>query len=402
MQTLNKAKPALSENNENSEAVAVKPLKRLSKLGIRLALALLVFGLAFILRFHAAHLLPTDDDEPTYLRSALIYAQHIADGDSSAIINEQDNYEHPPMTKIIFGAIMFADKDYTQVVRRNETSIRDHDQRLFSVIVGSLTAALAALVNPVAGLLVAFNSWHIRYTSETMIEALPCLFAALMLIVLRKSNHKGDWQWWIAAVLLGLTAAGKYIYALVGLTALFWLLNQSAKASLNWRSNWKVNWKWVTGWTGLALLTFYIADPTLWPNPFARLLESLTFSVNYSASPTVFSNHLIWFQPIIWLTTEAPQPVGHLHTFPIPYLNIVVFGLTLLALPWLWKTERLLVWWLASNLIFLLLWPTKWAQYILILTVPMALAVALWLQHLASSYVKPFVQSKFKILLFRS
>jgi hypothetical protein len=227
------------------------------------------------------------------------------------------------------------------------------------------------------------------------------LFAALMLLVLRKSKRKGDWQWWLAAVLLGLTAAGKYIYVVVGLAALLWLLSRSsnsAKPSTDWRSNWKANWKWLIVWVGLALLTFYIADPALWPDPIGRLLESLTFSVNYSASPTVLSYHLSWFQPIIWLTTEAPQPVGHLHTFPIPYLNIIVFGLTLLALPWLWKTERLLVWCLASDLLFLLLWPTKWSQYILVLTVPMAVAVALWLQHLANSFIKPFVQSKFKIL----
>lgn len=357
-------------SDKEAASSALKKTRSIRFWSLRGGLILIVFGLALILRLHAAQVLPTDNDEPDYLRAAEVYAQHIAAGDFNGIINEQTNYEHPPMTKIVFGIIMYSDHDYTQVVRRTETNIRDHHQRMFSAIIGALTAAVVALVSPLAGLLVAFNAWHIRYTSETMLEALPCLFSGLMLLILRRSGFNRDKYFWLAAILLGLTAAGKYIYAVVGFAALIWLLSRDRRS-----------WKFIIAWIGVALLAFYVADPALWPDPLSRLWASLTFNIHYTTTTTVTSSGYSWFQPFVWLVTEPTSPPNHFHTYPLP-LNALIAVLTLSALPWLWRKERLLFWWIAVDLFFLLLWPTKWSQYILILTVPMALAAALWLQYL--------------------
>ena len=55
-----------------------------------------------------------------------------------------------------------------------------------------------------------------------------------------------------------------------------------------------------------------------------------------------------------------------------PFLAIfAIFGLTRL-----WKKERLYVLWLIVGLAFLAVWPTKWPQYIIILSVPLSLAAA--------------------------
>lgn len=360
----------LNEKAVDSKEIKINKSKQW--IFIRSGWVLITFVVALLLRIHAAQILPTASDEPDYLRAAEVYAQYIAAGDISGIINDRTNYEHPPMSKIAFGVIMFEDNDYTQVVRRTETAIRDHHQRIFSAVVGALTAAAVAFVSPLAGLLVAFNAWHIEYTSEMMLEALPCLFSALMLLLLRRSKANGDRYFWAAAVFLGLTAAGKYIYAVAGFAALIWLL---------WRN--RNSWKIISAWVGVALLAFYIADPVLWPDPFGRLWASITFNFHYTTTTDVTSSGYGLLQPFVWLLTEPTAPTNHLHTFPLP-LNAIIAALTFTALPWLWRKERLLFWWIAVDLFFLLLWPTKWSQYIVILTVPLALAVALWVQFLAT------------------
>ncbi len=48
----------------------------------------------------------------------------------------------------------------------------------------------------------------------------------------------------------------------------------------------------------------------------------------------------------------------------------------LVGLKRLWNKERLYILWLGIAFIFLLLWPTKWPQYIVILTVPLSMAAA--------------------------
>jgi hypothetical protein len=46
-------------------------------------------------------------------------------------------------------------------------------------------------------------------------------------------------------------------------------------------------WRRAIGWSALALLSFYAADPAIWPNPVARLGQSLAFSASYSSGTLV-------------------------------------------------------------------------------------------------------------------
>lgn len=333
----------------------------------RLLIALGVIIISLVLRLHAANLLPLDDDEPTYMRAARVYALHFSTQDFIGAITDPENHEHPPMTKMVYGLILLTDNNYTTVFRRNETLSRDHHQRLFSAIVGSITAGVVTMANPLAGVLVAVNSWHIKYTSEAYLEALPCLFAALMLIVLRRSKRNGDWWWWLAAVLLGLTASGKYLYAVAGVAALIWMVGRSPRS-----------WRLILGWVGVSLLAFYLTDPYLWFDPLGHLWQTVGFNLNYSQGATVDSFGYQWFQPIIWLLSEPHEPVGHLHTFPLP-LDGLIFVITVLTLPRLWKQDRLLALWIGVSLLFLFAWPTKWSQYVVIMVVPLAFAIAVQL-----------------------
>jgi sugar lactone lactonase YvrE len=129
----------------------------------------------------------------------------------------------------------------------------------------------------------------------------------------------------------------------------------------------KIKVQWLLSYGLLALAVFFILDVYLWRDPLARLSDSLAFHVQYSQGQHVDEIGYPWFQPFIWILTSPP---GGWH--PNVFFYYGFDGLiTLFALGGLkreWAERRWLVVWLASGMIFLLLWPTKWPQYALTVT----------------------------------
>lgn len=362
----------------------------------RVVAVALIAGLALFLRLRAVALLPLDYDEDDYLRAGQLYAQHLAAGDLAAVVAERENYEHPPLTKLVYGALLVGQGPaaYAEPVPAlKEDNLPPPAQarqmraqvvplRAFSAVVGAATAGLVAAVNPLAGLLVALSSWHIKYTSQAMLEALPCLFAACALLTLGRSRRNGGWAFWLGAVFLGLTAAGTYRYAAGGFAAVGWIAwraiaarraeGPGALAALG------AGLRAALPWGAVALLAFYAADPALWGDPVGRLRESLLFNSAFSTSRHVEEAGFPWFQPLLWLLGALPWNPG---AAPLR-LDGLVGLLALLAVGRMLRDEgmpRLVALWLLVNLGFLFLWPTKWPQYVLALTVPAALAAARWL-----------------------
>lgn len=357
------------------------------QVALRVAAVVLITGIALFVRLRAVALLPTDFDEDDYLRAGQLYAQQLAAGDIGAIINERENYEHPPLTKLAFGAILVAQgpKTYEKPVIALKGSnngapaiaAQVRSLRTFNAVAGGLTAGVVALVNPVAGLIVAFNSWHIKYTSQAMLEALPSLFAALTLLLLRQSGRNGGGLWWLAAITLGMTAAGKYLYAVGGFAAIIWMWQRTTDRSPRTALR-------IGAWASLALIAFYAFDPALWPDPPGRLRDSLLFSTGYATGSQVQNAGFGWAQPFVWLLSAVPGQWTP-GVFPLR-LDGLIGVIGLVALRRTWRTERLVTLWFCTNLLFLLFWPTKWPQYVLALVVPLALIVGDWLPARISAW----------------
>lgn len=387
-------------------------LVRARRIALRAGLALAVFALALLLRLRAAEVMTVDFDEDDYLRAGQLYAQHLAAGDLRGVIDERENYEHPPLTKLAYGAILAAQgpASYAEPVTalKLDQLPRGADMqrvrelvpplRRSGAVVGALTAGLVALASPLAGLLVALSSWQIQYTSSTMLEALPTLFAALCLLALQRSRRNGDIWFWLGAVALGLTAAGTYRYAAGGFAALIYLVGRQRSAVSSQQSAAGLRPSppaprltppaaslILLGWLALALLVFYAANPAIWLDPIGRLRDSLLFNADFSTSEHVRRAGFPWFQPLLWMLGASPWQQG-----AIPLRLDGAFGLlALLALPGMWRAGgalRLTTLWLLANLLFLLIWPTKWPQYALALTVPAALAAAHWLGGLPARW----------------
>ena len=183
--------------------------------------------------------------------------------------------------------------------------------------------------------------------------------------------------WSLSAVALGLTAAGKYVYAVAGLAVAvdaLWLVAQQRRPR---------GLLVLFGWGGLALLVFLAANPYLWPDPFGRLLDSLAFHAAYSQGAHVQQSGYPWYQPFVWLV--APMPVGWHPGIIVTPLDPLTAALGVGGLRPAWRAYggrgRVIVLWWAIGLAFTLVWSTKWPQYSLIMTAPMCLCAAAGLRR---------------------
>ena len=305
--------------------------------------------------------------------------------------------------------------------------------RLTAATFGVLEVAALALVDPLGGLFLAVHTWTVKYTSQVMLEALPALLSVLT--VLAYLAWKRRWlslrappacldaigavpdvaaaaadvdsagappdgaaaeatapvpvperatrrlpavpltTWLVlSAVFLGLTAAGKYLYVAAGVAVLLdmlWVRWRAGDATPRRRRAWAAAAA-PLGWGLLAVAVFVAASPYLWPDPVGRVVDSLVYFQHYAnTAPEVASAGFPMWKPFVWLAQNDLTNGVYVVT-----LDVFITLLAIVGIARLWRRERTWVLWLAVGLVFLLLWPTKWPQYILVLTAPLSLAAA--------------------------
>ena len=371
---------------------------------IKILLIIIVIAIAWALRWRAVTVLPVDYDEDDYLRAAQQYAALIRSGDWTGFTQTNYRPEHPPLAKIIFGVSILSAPEAPLIPDRSSSADPDQtlpknllrDARASSAVLGSLEVLLLALVNPLAGLFLAIHTFTIKYTSQVMLEAVPAFtsLAAILCYVrankrkTRSGNLRGMNTWFIlSAVFLGLTAASKYIYCVAGVAILIdWLIWSMEHKNL------KRFFLQAFLWGLIAFLIFLLFDPYLWPSPIERLRSSVSFNAAYSTGTHVQEvGYPIW-QPLTWLSMSVPWS-GNRPAFVVmvdTFITLLaVFGVTRL-----WKKERLYGIWLGVAMVFLLLWPTKWPQYILTLTAPLSLAAVYGLSALVVEPIKGWLSRR--------
>lgn len=300
--------------------------------------------------------LPEDPDEPVYIGAAADYGTAIRKGDLQAVIDYPGNREHPALVKLFFSPPFVTgeiDKDsrwaylYTRAV---------------SAFFAGLTTALLAWISPLAGFLLVFHSVFTKYSSLAMLDAFPS-FTSLAAVMAMLRYKPGDLRWlWISAAFLGLTVAGKYTFAIVGVPLLVIFMQRR-----------DVPWRKLILYSLLALLVFWAANPTLWSDPIGRLLGTAQYHSSYPLGDAVKSANFPWYQPLVWLTTTVPlHPSVALYPLLDPFITLAaVVGLFLERnrRPWL-------VAWIVVGVIVLLAWPTKWPHYTLMISAPLCLAAS--------------------------
>jgi hypothetical protein len=347
---------------------------------LRILAAIAVAALGLGLRWRAIELLPTDYDETPYLTSARELADVLRSGDLAALTKANLQPEHPQLSQLLFAAALLpAPTSEPSPDRANvgggSSKLPEAEllaARRASGVFGALEVLLLACLSPLAGLLLALHTYTIKYTSLVMLEALPAFASLAAVMSYQRFRSTQQSAWWIASgVLLGLSAAGKYMYAVAGVAILIdWgLALRSTPTGLASRVG------PVLSWGLLSLATFLVANPYLWPDPLWRLENSLFYHAQYSsdANPERFPP----WQPLVWLATSLPQATARdapqLYLLRLdPWISL----LALLGLDRLWSKQRVYVLWLGAGLLFLLVWNTKWPHYVLILSAPLCLAAA--------------------------
>ena len=346
----------------------------------RIAAIIVVTSIALGLRLRAVDLLPIDYDEDDYLRAGQQYATAIRQGNWGALTELNYRPEHPPLAKLVYGLALSGLGQDDEIPDRPTTAgpasslPQPHLQvaRTTAAIAGALETFALAVVNPLAGLFLAIHTFTIKYTSQVMLEALPALTSTVAVLAYARSDRR--WNGWLAlsAIALGLTASGKYIYLLISLViVVHWLWETRKKASPDVKASIHRLWP-MLAWGILAVGIFFATAPYLWPEPVDRLRESVFYHGEYTQSEAVQRAGLPTWQPLVWTFQSVPWHPG---VFVIALDGLIAL-LAILGLKQLWQKNPLYVLWLAIALAFLFIWPTKWPQYILVLTVPLSLAAA--------------------------
>ncbi len=340
-----------------------------------------VAALAFGLRWRALERLPVDYEEPWTFAAVAELSELLRSGELGRLTETNPTPEHPQLAKLVLAAAMLPAAESPPSPARGSVFYGQPglpEQQLLaartaSAAAGTLEALLLALVSPLAGFLLAIHTYTVKFTSHAQIEALPALLSlasVLGYLRFKRTRSRG----WLAAssVLLGLTAASKYVYGIVGLVILLDQAIELRSAAPERRPQSRLVLWWGVG----SLLVFFVATPYFWPDPIGRLQASLQYLAAFSAnSREVRDAAFPWWQPLAWLGFYIPNDVPEARPYLVR-LDPVITLLALLGLPRAWRRERLWVLWLGAVLTFLLLWNTKWPYYVLMLTAPLCVAAA--------------------------
>ncbi len=292
--------------------------------------------------------LPQDFDEPIYTEIAVDYARALERGDFNAIIDYPEVREHPALVKLAYGIAIFFNGS------ANNYSGSLHTGRVVSAVFGVLGTLILAFMDPFAGGLMAIHALMVKYTSQAYLEAIPLAFMILSVFAFLKTDKvKVNTWFWLSAFALGAVTAGKFTYTPVLVIVLAYLAFIEKK----------IRFRWMLAFALLAVTSFFILNVTLWHDPFHRIVEAITFHAHYQRGGHVTEVGFPWYQPFIWLFMETPGDWhGGIFLYDIdPYIAAFAFA----GIYREWRERRWLVVWLVSGVIFLLLWGTKWPQYLL-------------------------------------
>jgi 4-amino-4-deoxy-L-arabinose transferase-like glycosyltransferase len=303
--------------------------------------------------------LPQDFDEPVYVEVAMDYARFLRSGDLNAIIEYPNVREHPELVKLSYAVAIHARGNADNY----STSL--HTSRIVSAVFGVFATVLLALFDPFAGGLMAIHALVVKYSSQAYLEAIPLAFTTLAVLAFLKTNRENRDAWfWLSAVALGASTAGKFTYTPVLVVVLIYLAFFEKK----------IPFRWMVAFGALAVGVFFALNVALWHQPVERVIEALQFHANYQRGAHVTEVNYPWYQPFKWIFTDTPGDWhGGIFLYDIdPFIAAFAFAGILRE----WRERRWLVVWLVTGMILLLLWGTKWPQYVLTIVPAICLMAA--------------------------
>lgn len=356
-------------------------------------LILAVVLIAFGLRTYAADSLSIDYDEDDYLRAGQEFAHLFRTSDWRGFLEMNYRPEHPQLAKIMFGVSLLGlpeeplieDVPITASPASSLPADQLHAARRMAAIWGTITAGLLALTNPLGGLLLALHSFTIKYTSQVMLDGFASLMStatALAYYFSKRKNGKAKTALLVAsAVFLGMSASSKYLHSAVGFAILIdWFLTAKDSGEL------KQYLRNALLWGLLSILVFFLCNPFYWANPIESIQTTYEAVTATTTNPNVAAaNHPMW-QQLMHLSISVPQSWNS-ESFLLR-IDGLIFIFAFLGLARTWKKDRFIAIWLLVGIFLLLVWRTKWAQYILVVTAPLSFVAAEGVKESAANIAK--------------
>jgi hypothetical protein len=355
--------------------------------------AIFISLLALFLRLFLAYNGPTEFDEGVYISAAAQYNQAIRQGDWNQILDSTFNNEHPQFNKLVYAIGLFAGKTVLTIPPLGDgLPLKSLPYwhymlvlRAISAFMGAAAVFLLSLISPLAGFLLAIDTFAIKYSSVVYLEALPAFtnLAAMMAALKSLQAYQDNparwrkWAGWLAlsSLAVGISAASKYVYALVSIAIILVVMTRLWKQKIP-------AFLGLAVWGFLSLVFFFMLDPVLWHSPVSRLAASIQYHINYTSNERVLDINFPFWQPIQWLLlpiTQQPNDPTMFFSFNGNYFvlaDTLIFIGALVGLPSFYQKNRPLFIWLGVSLAFLLLWRTKWPQYTMLVLAPFCLSAA--------------------------
>ena len=346
---------------------------------LRLGAVGLIAALSLLLHAQAARL-PVDFDEDDYMRGGQILADGIRTGNPAILLQQNYRIEHPQFVKILVAAVMLGREPIQRIpelaVTANPYELL-HRPTLAAVrrmesAFGIVASVALATVSPVAALLLTASTWVIKYTSQVMLESVPLLFSLIGVALYEfargiASTRRRRLANLLSAVAIGLAVGAKYPYVIAGLAIVVDRLRRARRGE-------RLRIGDALGWSAVAALAFFAVNPYLWSDPIGRLAASAAYHPAYASSEQVQSTGFPMWQQLIWLMQSVPWHDGQGVFFV--KLDAAMLPLALIGVVPLARRRPVYAIWLGLGAAALLLWPTKWPQYLLIIAVPYALSGA--------------------------
>jgi len=240
---------------------------------------------ALIPRIQVARQLDLVTDEIVYIMGGKGYFPLILHHNLTSSVWDF-NYEHPPLVKLLIGLAIYVNEHFGHITSELFAA------RLPSILSGTLLivalywlgrkpfgriiALLAALALAVSPWLVYFSA--LAYLDMTM-TALITLAYLLLWYAIRQPRF-----YVLSAILVGLAGASKYtaVLAIPGMILFTLYYFIALRPRLPQAQQPAIPWRWWLAALLLIPITFLIADPAIWRNPYPLLLRSILFEWNHS------------------------------------------------------------------------------------------------------------------------
>ncbi|GHO50023.1 ArnT family glycosyltransferase [Ktedonospora formicarum] len=271
-----------SEATTQADGTSRRGILRLAIVDI--CVALIVFIVALIPRIQLGRQLDLVTDEIIYIRGGEVYFPLLTQWQIFAS-NWQYNYEHPPLAKLLMGFALSCNDFFGHVLTTLQAA------RVPSILLGTLLCAaiywlgrrpFGRTVAALAALALAVSPWMSYFSALAYLDMTMTTLATIAFLLLWYAVQRPK-LYLAVGIVLALAMDSKYTAVLIlpGMLLYIFYYSRFIRPRLGITEKNPRKW-WIWGAVSIPI-AFYIANPSLWVNPFVRLFQSFAFEWIHSS-----------------------------------------------------------------------------------------------------------------------